>query len=875
MSKCRVSFGPDDKITNKQKLEEIMKSIEDIKSKSKGPSDFSKKAKTFLNNIQREAKINEMDRLESELATSYNISMMEARKKAYTNSKGEVDYVGMYFSYLRTDQKVGENLKNHNVEAIINTTQTDFVRILDKYLSGETVKEKLELGNTFLRGVVEGVYTKEAFDYIESGGKAQVSDEAMRLASMMRDLADTGLNLKQGAGFLTEGLDNYFISQGRAYRAEKIKGNEASFVEDMFNNLNIEKTFPDLSEKEIKDILGSVATKIVANFDKVYSEADINKEVSDFFSSKYKKRYSKQRKFTFNEGGFYKIYTKYGDNDILESIKKDTQRLSTDVAFRTIFGPLADQPGHGRQAFKSHIQKLIKSQIKEDGDFYYKQFKKINRQADMVSSGGITEKALIDNLTGEVHRPVNNTAADVGNFLRTLTASQILGRSILASIADLPQAISRISEISGKNYLSTTGDLISQAFDVLKSPELKKYVAEDIAIPSESALSNEIRIISSDSALNRITNIIGKGFTLANPLTHSQRWLRSATATLDSIYVAKAVSTSWDKLDPIQKTVMSQYGINEELSKLAKQYSKASPFGKEVILTDLFLNIPDDVLKEVNVGPTFNTPVKKAAEIKRRFDSYFFYRSQSGVPLAGLSTKAILNQGYKAGTFGGEFLRSAAMLKSISLAVYKNAVEIYNINKASGRDTFNTRNAQFFGSMLGAGYAVVSIQALSNNESPPDPTSPSTMADILLKGGILGPLFDISASSIDDNTNQAATNLMKSAAGPVFTKSLEYAGALLTTLSTENQEKFNTFKVGAGPIGFANALVTGDKDKLSKDLMYLYRQLPGNNLLPVDILLKNILFDTIRRNNDPRYDDNKYKRQQQRSGMLFEQRDLF
>lgn len=882
MTDCKVEFGPDDSISDKDKMKAIMDTIEDLRRKSKGPEDFSRKAATFLRNIQREAKINEKDRLDAANNLAYNMVQVEERAKAFTDKKGRIDFVSLYKSFFVAEGKVAGNLKSYNLESINSVTQEHFVRILDKYLGGKTIMDRVANGDAFAKAVHAGAYTKDAFRYLFSGGKIQVDENAIKLASMIKEIAETGLRLKKDAGFLEEGIENYFIRQSRAYDPKQIKGREEEFVEEWYEALDKDKSFPDLEEDVAKEMLTKIAYKISANVDRIFSDKDIQKEVSDFFSSNYKRRYAQRRKFVFKDGeSFYNIYSKYGENDIVTSLFREARLLSSDVSFKTVFGPLADQQGYGRDGLKTELVKKIREKMKSDPDnmeYYKKQSDNLNRKSDMVSLGYLgllTERAILDNITGEVHRPANQTMADLGNLTRTVVAAQILGRSVLASIADYPSALNRISEISGKNIFSAHADILDGMLAVIKSPELRQKIMDDINIPSESSFHNELKIMHSQTPLAKAGNYVGAAFNSLNPLTYSQRMLRTALGYLDSQYLAKAVKQDFASLDGLQRAVMTQYGIDANISALARDYAVVNYQGKDLVLTDMFYNIPDEELKKVNLGAQFNNAEQKRGELKRRFDTYFYMRSMSGVPLVGVEVKTLLNQGTRSGTGIGEFARSAAMLKGIAWQVFKNVQENMEINKASGIDNPMIRNMQYWGTMMGYGYLVTAMQSLSNGETPPDPTSPETLKIAGLKSGIFGLYGEFVAASMEQNTSTAKDALATTFLGPVFSKAFEYGGAVLgTTLSPENWERAGTFKSANGPVGFFDAIVKGDTNKLSKDLGYLYRQLPGNNILPLDIAVKYFWLDNMREVSDPRYKAKREKSFDKKEGFLFRPREL-
>ena len=859
---------------NKKKLHDLYAEINSIKNSSKNPKEFAAKSRSFLKDYTYATKLEEHAKTTQILFDDSNADSMTSREKAFTSKDGYKDFVTNVRSYFANTGVVAEGVNSHNVEVNFNIDRTKLFKIVDAHLEGKTVKDKILMKHELLSALENNTFDKEIFDYIESGGKAQVHDFAKALGEFFGDFNKATLEMKQNAGFVQNEIANRVVSQSRYYNAEHIRGNEASFVEDMMQQVDTVKTLgDDAAPEQMQEFFQNMALKIVDKNDSMMGGSFLSRTFEESFQTAFKKRHGKGRTITFKPGGAYEIYKKYGDANLLESVFKDAQSTARDTAFAKVFGPLALEADGGIASIKKEAVKRIRKEMKEKPQFA----EKYQKQLEDIKSGnfgsGITEKSLIANLTGEIGRAVDTKMAFTGDFIRTGVATQILGGAALPSIADFPNMFEKVSQISGQNIFQSTHDVMGELFSKM-TPE-KQNILDKLIFAHESVISNESRLNGQVNYIGQTMGSISKWQQHLSLLPHLTRHQRSTLAIVTSGHIHDAMAKGIDNGDPIQKALFSKFQITPQMGDLAVKYASSLADGQSYTTPHLFDLMPDELTKKIDGinHNLFNTPEKVKTELQNRFEAMQYELVNKGVSTPDLLTRSFVNQGARKGSLHYEVAETAAMLKKISWQVFKNSIENYKLHQQAGVMNGAARSSIYFGSMLVGGYVVQSLQNLRDGTTPPDPTSANTFKMAFVKGGAGGIMAD---TVLAQNPQGGGAALRDTILGPAFGKLFEYGGGVIDSFATEKSGgrdlKFSEKKKGI--TGFFNALSSGDQRKIEKDLLYAFRQVPGNNLLPIDIVLKNTLYDTIRGNN-PKQKANERQKMKDFSGALWNQEKIF
>lgn len=872
MSKCETKFKEALKdLKQRKNADELLEDIKKIKEESLNDKDFAARADEYLKYYQIEMRGRASMRAEAISHDAFNKLKVSERIEAFTDKKGRQNLVGVYRSLLVQEARAGKGaINSHNLEAYRDPIMEKYDAIMSHYIEGSTPKERMEL-RKFEKAVMDGVYTKEALDYVESGGKAQVNEGAKRLGEMIITVQKSLLREKKLAGFLETGLEGYHLSAKEIYDGSKLTtdADRAEWVNLMFDN--IDKTnFGSKSDADIKQVLADVAKKLYDNKDNIKGIAHIDKLVSDSFRTRFEKRYSRQRKFKFKDGGFYNLYSKYGGGNILDSLKADVRGVATDVSMRKVFGPMAlDNIDHGMTAMKQHVVDLLNEKINTDPvnkDFYKKQledFKKgivQNLAEDVPGLRNIPilhEQAILDHFTGASAVPGNVVFAEKAAAFRAVALSAKLGMSFIASVPDMVSMVSRISEISGKSYATSSFVALKETLNLITDKAKRQQILKEVAAPMESGLSLLIAESTAQTRAGKFGKKVGRFFRQYAPITKSQEFFRKVLAAADAQETAKALRTPWNQLDKVQKKTFERFGINENVAKIISEHGISNPHGTDMVMADLLYNVPDDVIKGMDEFKIHKTVAQKKEALVSQVRGYFYQRSKTGVPMKGAKVSAGLSMGQRPGTVLGEAVNMVTPLKSVMLAVWENSLDIYRTNIDNGL-TGKMRIAEYSAGMMAAGYTVIALRDMINGDEPPDPTAPETISRMLVASGILGPLSEISFSRGEDITDKLGSFL----GNPVTSLAGQTAGAAWDAITLDTKE---------GPVAFAKNLYEGKTQKYQDQILDVWKNIPGNNLPQVKFPLMFFLNDTIRQIDDPKYRQKGIKRRKKNSGLLWNQ----
>jgi hypothetical protein len=267
--------------------------------------------------------------------------------------------------------------------------------------------------------------------------------------------------------------------------------------------------------------------------------------------------------------------------------------------------------------------------------------------------------------------------------------------------------------------------------------------------------------------------------------------------------------------------------------------------GKELIMPHAVSEIPDDVAlaaikqnKATNPNYFPSTPDEYRAQLSRNLGVMFGEEfGNFAAPQPGLREKAFLLGTSQKGTYGGEAIRMLAMLKSFTVKQASIMQKIY-VNNPTAQGRAKQLSAHTIGLMT-MGYVSLSLKALINNETPPDPSSPATMKKIAITSGAFGLLGDMML----DESNRGGV-LKGFIGGPVVASVDE-----LTKLSRK--------------------LVTGEAEL--KDIGELSRFVPGNNLFYLKAGFNYTLNDDFRETISPGFNARMEQRRKENSGQLWEQ----
>jgi hypothetical protein len=181
---------------------------------------------------------------------------------------------------------------------------------------------------------------------------------------------------------------------------------------------------------------------------------------------------------------------------------------------------------------------------------------------------------------------------------------------------------------------------------------------------------------------------------------------------------------------------------------------------------------------------------------------------------------------------------SALMFKKITFQVWKILAENTRTHTEAGGVNAAMKLSRYGAGLIGFAYIAETIDALIDNRTPPDPRESATMLRVLSRSGIGGIPGDILLGNARDKGDAFKDAML----GPLFGKVADI------------------FSLNEG-IEIMQKAADGDMNKQREALNYVKKNIPGNNLFPVDYFLRKVILDSIS-GTDIKAENKKYEKMQ-------------
>jgi hypothetical protein len=810
-----------------EELDEMLDEIESMRKSTRTVDGFRKKLNQYVKETGMEKFTNEREKIRDIAKTTDNI------KRVFDPSLGGPEE-GLA-SLLRSTNYHGEGAAR-SVESVMNVMNKKYGNYIAQNLTPEQVKVVISKG------------LDQEILHVLAGGKNEVSDAAKQIAGVFRKLQDMVHADKKATGIEINYLKDRGINQRDLYNISKMQEiGEDAWVETTYSRLDLERTFPFLLEEvDRKQYLKDVYQGFIQrHFDK--EAVDFNNIPKDLIKSSIQRKNLKPRALHYTAEGLGQMWEQFSDKTILDSLMAESAQASRDIALYDVLG---SKGLGGFAAIKQKTIRKLAAEIQGTTDPAIKA--KLQKQIDNINARSKGSNlsfegdydTLIAGLSGKTDQIGNEFMADAGDSIRALTSMRTLGGSMFSALTDTFAGVTALNMATGGSYFKAIGQELEGLFSTWR-PSDQKELAEIFDLAIESEMGNELRIASSSNGITKAVNIANKWYSKLNPIAQQGRYHRVApTMMLSWDFAKNTAGKSWDEIGDSYKKTLSKSGIKEadfEAFKLMRGKWK----GKELIMPHAVSEIPDDVaLAAIKQNKTENpnffpsTPDEYRAQLSRNLGVMFGEEfGNFAAPQPGLREKAFLLGTSQKGTYGGEAIRMLAMLKSFTVKQASIMQKIY-VNNPTAQGRAKQLSAHTIGLMT-MGYVSLSLKALINNETPPDPSSPATMKKIAITSGAFGLLGDMML----DESNRGGV-LKGFIGGPVVASVDE-----LTKLSRK--------------------LVTGEAEM--KDIGELLRFVPGNNLFYLKAGFNYTLNDDFRETISPGFNARMEQRRKENSGQLWEQ----
>jgi hypothetical protein len=713
-----------------RELDELISDIKEMRSKSTSPESFKKRVAQYLKDTSEEKLLNERELVRQVAKRDFNLKRIES----FEGNAPE----GLA-SLLRA---TNYNKKNGglSVEAVMGSFNKKYQTILEQSLSEAEMKI-----------LASRSIDSDIIKYLSSGGKEDVPALVKKVGDIFKKYQDKIFADKKETGIDLNYRENYAVNQKDIYNVKKMNEiGRDTWVSMVYEALDKEKTFPLMADeadrlKYLEDVFDGFAQR---ELDK--EAVDFENIPKDMIKPSIQRKNLKPRTMHFSPEGLAKMWETFSEKSVLESMVADGARAARDIGVYEVLGP------NGQNEFNTLKQKVIRNlqaQIKDAKSDSAKaklqaQIDKIegNSKASFFNFEGSYD-ALWANINGTVDHEGSKAWATVGENLRALTSMQVLGGSMFSALTDIFGGVSALNMATGNGYFNSMMDV---GMGLLKtySPSEQKRLAGMLNISLESAMGNILRVAGSEDGVTKGINKLNYWYTKVNPIAQQGRFHRVAATTMYSLELGQQVKKSWADIGEFHQKSLMKAGITENDWDAFKLLQVEIKDGQNGISTVAINNISDEaatsaIAKNKASNPQFlpKTPKEYKAYLSKRVDVLYDEFANFAAPNPGLRERAFLHGTTQKGTAGGEFIRTIAMLKSFTVKQASIMQKIY-YNSPTKAGKAQHLAAHTLG-LMSMGYVAMSLKAIANNETPPDPTNPKTIQKAFLLSGAAGPMGEM------------------------------------------------------------------------------------------------------------------------------------
>ena len=652
--------------------------------------------------------------------------------------------------------------KLHNMSSIDAKSRTTIADLQGQLLRGLEKDGLLEASQS-------GVHDKDVHLALhhKDGEPPKVSEDALKIAAVIRKLNNYALDRKNRAGAYISKIENYITRQshdGRLMRRagfDKWRDDIVPLLDDItFKNIVPKKGVKDAQEEFLRDIYESLISGVHKKSDGQYSIDGKNDLITAFQGrSNLAKSMSQSRVLHFKDGeASYQYSQKYNRRNLHETLSDTLVYDGRSIA-------LMEELGTNPRAMIDRIINDIEVKTKSDPVLAGKrkgQVRAINR-----------EFAQLDNSLNAIGDGDGTffgaDFASVAAGVRMIQSMAMLGQMTVSSITDIASKAAVLSSNTERGFFHSFGKAMLDVLEGVPKNERKEIVTR-LLVGVERMQGS---ILSRHGPEDFGPGTVSKMNALFYKLTGMRYWNGSGkegTAAILAYDGAQAVKKPWADVDESFKAMLQRYKISEKEMALFKDVDMKAADGREYLFPDLTDDIPVDALdlyireKSGNLNITETTRAKMRDELRTKVGSVYMDMADTAIPTPGAKEQAIMNLGYAKGTAGGEALRMFMMLKAFPITMMTKG-----LNRQYQTSGFVGVTKMIAG-MSVMGYVAMSAKDILKGKEPRTIFSDDYMKsakvvrDSMIQGGSLALIGDVGFGEF----HKFGRSFTKAAAGPFY-----------------------------------------------------------------------------------------------------------
>jgi hypothetical protein len=414
------------------------------------------------------------------------------------------------------------------------------------------------------------------------------------------------------------------------------------------------------------------------------------------------------------------------------------------------------------QGIHGHVSQMAKTigmmeELGANPTSTYRLLKDTAEKAD--NAQGVTESfatadMVWDTLNGTTAQPVNAKLAQFFQGVRNFTTAAKLQGVMLSAITDAPLQVI-VAKSAGVPLGQAMKSLVAGVGGDTKAYAHELGIGMD-EVAGEMARWHQDHLAQGWTA--KLANTTMK-LTLVEGWTNGLR--RGFALTLSGT-LNRMRATDWDALGEFDKRRMEAAGVTKGDWQV---WQKASDYGTGMLTKD-------------GIAAVQGVPDIDRNRAVARFLGYLDQEARTAVLAPDLMTRAMIQQGTKAGTWGGESLRSLMLFKSFAFGIVdKHLRRIRQIPTTQGKAAYSVA---MMTSLTLFGAVATQLKDMVQGKDPRDMTTGKFWAAAFLQGGGVGIFGDVLYTGMGGNARGGQAN-WTSLAGPVFGNAMDLADLTLGT----------------------------------------------------------------------------------------------
>ncbi len=578
---------------------------------------------------------------------------------------------------------------------------------------------------------------------------------AQALAKILAKYTENARVMQNKAGAYIRKIDGYVTRQSH----DQLKIARAGFEEwkAKIQPLLDERTFDDAFDRD-KFLKGAYANLASGDHMKASGGSDW---MGGFKGpGNLAKKISSERVLIFKGPDEWLQYNnEFGRASLYESVLDNIGFAARNTALMRTFGT------NPEYAFKADLERAVAA-AKKAGDI---------KEINALNSALV--QAEFDQISGGVLQHGNPTAAQVNGAIRSVISMAKLGGVVLSSIPDIAIRASVLRH-NGVNLFQAYGNSLESLVTGFRGSE-RRQVADLIGAGIDGILGGVYeRFHATDSvpgSFTKLSNIFFKatGLTWWTDAMSRGVGLMLSRNMADRLAAGKA----YVELDPLHRTTLGRYGIDERAWAALQKAEKFEAEGRAYLTPDAVGRLPDEAIRAYmgKADASARAVDEARANLQTSLSAYYTGQVREALTFAGAREKALTTFGSSAGTPLGEAVRYIMQFKGFPITYL-----VKHLGRELNRgETVNGAGlAHLIVATTALGYVSMTAKEYVKGRNPREPEDAAGWAKLAMAAMQQGGGFGIYGDFLFGEANRFGGGLISTLAGPAAGLLEQYVGVL-------------------------------------------------------------------------------------------------